>query len=171
MNKEDQINYLADRGFVVIPLNGKRPIIKGWQTLDIESGRSKTTRFFNSNSDINLGILTGIPSSIVVIDIDLRENGISNWLDIVSDRDMEDTFVVKTGSGGYHIYYQYDHRLSMCRKITGVGIDFKSNGGQVVAPGSIHPDTGNVYTICYGFHGGEMVIAKFPEFLIEMFSK
>lgn len=165
-----QIHYLVDNEFVVTPLSGKKPLLKEWQTFNLEDSRKAAIDKVKRGSANNIGILTGKKSGIVVIDIDKRENGINNWLNMIKDNKMEETFVVETGSGGYHIYYQYDERLSSCRKLTGIGIDFKSDGGQVVAPGSTHSDTGRLYTISYGYKNDTIILAKFPEFLISTFS-
>ncbi len=163
-------NYLVDNDFVVAPLRGKKPLLKGWQNFSLEDSRKATIEEIRKGNADNMGIVTGKSSEIVVVDIDIRENGINNWLGLIEGHQMEETFVVETGSGGYHIYYQYDPRLSSCRKITGWGIDFKSDGGQVVAPGSIHPDTGRLYTISYGYVNDIISIATFPEFLVSIFA-
>lgn len=166
----DRTNYFVDNRFAVTPLQGKKPILKGWQNYRLEDSRNVTVEALQKGRADNFGILTGKMSGIVVVDIDIRENGISNWLEMIQGYQMEETFVVETGSGGYHIYYQYDPRLSSSRKLTGLGIDFKSDGGQVVAPGSIHPDTGKIYTVGLGYVNDMIVIAAFPEFLMSTFS-
>src|SRR4030042_1828112 len=163
-------HYFVDNGFAVTPLQGKKPILKGWQNYSLEDSRNDTISALQRGKADNFGIITGTISGIVVVDIDLRENGIDNWLNMIQGHQMEETFIVETGSGGYHIYYQYDPRLSSSRKLPGLGIDFKSDGGQVVAPGSVHPDTGNIYTVGLGYVNDMIVIAAFPEFLIPIFS-
>ena len=159
-----RVNYLVDNQFVVTPLSGKKPLLKGWQNFSLEDSRKASIEALQKGTADNIGIVTGRSSGIVVVDIDIRENGINNWFKLIEGRILEETFVIETGSGGYHIYYQYDPRLSSCRKITGLGIDFKSDGGQVVAPGSIHPDTRNLYTISYGYVDDNIILANFPEF-------
>lgn len=164
-----RVNYFVDNNFVVTPLAGKKPLLRDWQNFSLEDSRKNTIDKIQKGAADNFGIVTGKTSSIVVVDIDIRENGIENWFKLIEGRQMEETFVVETGSGGYHIYYNYDPRLSSCRKLTGWGIDFKSDGGQVVAPGSTHPDTGKIYTVGLGYVDDNMIIAQFPEFLIPVF--
>ena len=57
--------------------------------------------------------------------------------------------VVKTGSGGYHIYCKlpenYDYKLLRKALKDIPGVDFKKKGGYVVAESSRHPD-GEFYT-------------------------
>ena len=87
----------------------------------------------------NVGIATGVPSGIVVFDIDPRNGG------DVSDEQLRKEFPaafaelleVRTGSGGAHLYFE-------CRSPTPSranirpGIDVKADGGYVVAPPSLH---------------------------------
>jgi len=63
-----------------------------------------------------------------------------------------DTFTVKTGSGGYHLFFRVSlaEGLVIVANLTKqgfIGIDSKHHGGYVVGPGSTHPDTGGVYQI------------------------
>lgn len=60
--------------------------------------------------------------------------------------DLADYPRVETGSGGYHIYMAKPAMLSVKDSLPEYpGIEYKSFGRQVVAPGSIHPDTGRHY--------------------------
>jgi hypothetical protein len=50
------------------------------------------------------------------------------------------------GDGGRHIYFRKPTALRIRGRLEGYeGIDFKSKGGFVLAPGSIHPETGGIY--------------------------
>ncbi|GAA3962854.1 hypothetical protein Aau02nite_81820 [Amorphoplanes auranticolor] len=88
-----------------------------------------------------LAIRTGTASGLAVVDIDPRNGGRP-----IAEL-MPPTRCVRSGSGGWHLYYRHpggtlaanlDHRGHP-------GIDIKADGGYVVAPPSIHPDTGIVY--------------------------
>lgn len=171
MSKESEVakyvRFMHSIGFTVLPLAGKRPIISAWQSVKHEDSLNLTL----SKNPNNYGILTGKASNVVVIDIDKRNKGVEKWLEIIGDNIIEETFTVETGSGGYHIYYQYDNRLSHTRNNVYPGIDFRSEGGQVVGPGSKHPDTGKVYSVVYGYRRDIAVVAVMPEFLVDIFSK
>lgn len=93
-----------------------------------------------------------IADGVVVVDIDPR-NGASP--EVINAFDMEfgtDLLAnprrVRTGSGGYHIFFAVPPGT---RFVNGLkefpGIEFKGVGRQVVAAGSIHPDTGKPYVI------------------------
>jgi replicative DNA helicase Mcm len=96
----------------------------------------------------NYAIIMGITSGVFVIDIDsagLIHKLFTNW-----EKVLENNYVVQTGSGSYHIYFQYDPSITTKRldnPSTGEHIDIQSQGTYVIGPGSIHPDTGEEYKI------------------------
>ena len=163
------LTYLSF-GFVPIGLNGKRPLLGGWQN----TPRDKALELIATNSKAgkinNVGILAGKASGVVVVDVDLRENGIEQWHKMAKDKGLPETFTVLTGSGGYHYYFLYDERMSLLgnTKLIGLGIDFKTDGGQLVAPGSIHPDTKKIYAVQAGYKDGKPLIARMPNWLFEL---
>lgn len=74
-----------------------------------------------------------------------KGNPLERLLDDCS-MDLADYPRVETGSGGYHIYMAKPATLSVKDSLPEYpGIEYKSLGRQVVAPGSIHPDTGRHY--------------------------
>jgi hypothetical protein len=86
-----------------------------------------------------LAVRTGTAAGVVVVDIDPRNGG-----QVVPEL-MPPTRAVRTGSGGWHLYYTHPGR-PLAAKVTGLpGVDIKTDGGYVVAPPSVHPDTGRPY--------------------------
>jgi hypothetical protein len=87
-----------------------------------------------------LAVRTGAPSGVVVVDIDPRHGG------RVDPDLMPPTACVRTGSGGWHLYYRHPGQPVPSRPLPGrAGVDIKGDGGYVVAPPSAHPDTGRPY--------------------------
>ncbi|MDG4790015.1 bifunctional DNA primase/polymerase [Micromonospora sp. WMMD1102] len=87
-----------------------------------------------------LAVRTGAVSGLVVVDIDPRHGG------RLVPALMPPTAAVATGSGGWHLYYRHPGTPVLSRPLPGrTGIDIKADGGYVVAPPSIHPDTGRPY--------------------------
>lgn len=93
-----------------------------------------------------LAIRTGAVSNLVVIDVDPPE-GLQTLSNMKAHGVIRETAAVRTGSGGWHLYYQHPGGkvLSGAGK-AGPKVDVKADGGYVVAPPSIHPRTGRPYT-------------------------
>ena len=130
-------------GFVVIPLNDKKPILKQWNKL------LKTPEHFYIFENRNIGILTGHVSGITVLDIDIKDDGLKIWSNISSSYPDIVTPMVKTPSGGIHLYFRYNKNLhSFSRfKLRGhsIGWDLLNNERQVVAPPSMNYITKKKY--------------------------
>lgn len=117
----------------------------------------------------NLAIACG-QSKLAIIDIDPRNGGSfkenEDYFSVFSQNGTEykvpKTRVVKTGGGGYHLYYS--GALKLPGKLD-VGIDFKSNGGYVLAPPSIH-ETGNTYQLLKDY-----LVVPFPQYLLDSTQK
>jgi hypothetical protein len=87
-----------------------------------------------------LAVRTGAPSGLVVVDIDPRHGG------RVDPTLMPPTLAAATGGGGWHLYYHHPATPVLSRALPGRdGVDIKADGGYVVLPPSIHPDTGRAY--------------------------
>ena len=152
---------LVQAGFELIPLHrwdkvtvskksnktrprGKSPVSNDW-----------TTRFVDPNQTLkhvkqggNAGVR--LRASELVIDIDPRNlsNGLKTARKALMKLGVDPKHypVVKTGSGGMHIYMEKPADVPLLDHLPGYpGIEFKSRGRQVVAPGSIHPN-GTAYT-------------------------
>lgn len=134
----------ASMGLSVIPLNGKVPMFKNWPevaTTDPET----IERWFLQNPDANLGIATGKKSGVFVVDIDPRHGGGDTWDHELAMHAIPDTWHDLTGGGGTHVWFKYPNfAVKSCAGIL-PGIDIRGDGGQVVAPPSVHPDTHKLY--------------------------
>jgi hypothetical protein len=88
-----------------------------------------------------LAIRTGQAADLAVVDIDPRNGGT-----VLPDL-MPPTRCVRTGSGGWHLYYRHPGGI-LARNLDKhghPGIDLKADGGYVVAPPSVHHGTGQPY--------------------------
>lgn len=161
---------LIDAGFDLIPLNGvsKEPLNKDW-----------TNRKYNPERvaarAVKLGSNVGVRlrSDQLVIDVDPRNGGDQGFEDLCFDLglDTSDWPRVITGSGGTHYYLAKNPTIAVRNGVAQYpGVEFKSQGRQVVAPGSTHPDTGKPY-----FHDasspGFAEVRSAPDKLIELIAK
>ena len=88
----------------------------------------------------NIGIVTGRPSGLIVIDIDPRHGGVESMQQLVRQHGpLPSGPRVRTGSGGWHlIYAQPDREIRNSVNRVGPGIDVRGAGGYVIAPPSLH---------------------------------
>jgi len=129
-------------GFCLIRPKDKRPFEPSWQSTPYSIGDKK----FNSHleSGGNYGVISGI-NGIVVLDVDEVERFKSK----VDYKKFPNTFRVRTGGGGYHLYFTSpdikDKIVLKAADGTHIG-ELQAGGAQVVGPGCIHP-SGNTYDI------------------------
>lgn len=148
---------LHELGAAIIPLNGKRPTSAAWQKITHAETCDEAVAHAEQG---NIGMVCGEASGIDVIDIDSADPD-----QTVRDLGLDDvvTPIVRTGSGGLHLYFKHARGLKNRAKVD-PGVDIRTTGGQVVLPGSIHPDTGKPYE---WIRGPETPLAPFPPHLLE----
>lgn len=98
----------------------------------------------------NYGVFTGKSNSIVVVDLDFYKGANAKWVETFGDDYVKDidTFSVRTGRGGFHLYFTYDPQIKATQSAE-FSIDIKNDGGYVVGPYSkiIKDGTTMEYTI------------------------
>lgn len=142
--------FLRDASFIA--LEGKKPINANWTTdlnvrLDLDAVQQRL-----AGGD-NVGVVLG--ERDLVLDIDPRNFPADqdSWSKLKADLDTDfaDFPTVKTGSGGWHIYMRLPSGAGRLKGDLGGdgygGVELKFLGRQVVAPGSIHPVTGDRYVV------------------------
>jgi len=81
----------------------------------------------------SFGMPTGELSRIVVVDVDMDQ---IEEAEAILGIHLHSSMMVKTISGGTHIYYKWDSELRNTVKLEGAPIDFRGDGGFVVIPSS-----------------------------------
>jgi hypothetical protein len=123
---------------------GKRPLNIGWQhEATCEPGAVEALR---SNPRINVGILCGSASDLLVLDVDPDKGGNDSLAKLESELGLlPESYTVETGGGGTHRYFK--HPLLVLRNAVSFlpGLDIRTTGGLVIAPGSLH-QSGRKYT-------------------------
>ncbi len=150
---------LSGKGFSLIPVTGKRPLEQGWQQW-CERRRSFNPDDFKGH---NAAVATGPASGILVLDLDdIRIFAVEATK---QGRDLPATYQVETGSGNLHYYYSYPNngKPYTNRSFKKEGFDIRGLGGCVVAPGSIHPDTGKPYKVY-----ADLPIVEAPKWLKDL---
>ncbi len=143
--------------FSIIPLHldltdpgkCKKPVEKEWNISCWKKSSFEYEKYFGRNA----GIACGTASRVIVVDIDDHQE-FAKWCEkenVVIDRIQ--TFTVKSGGKSLHLYFKYPNERGVVYGNKSIStsdkhtiFDIKGMGGQVVAPGSIHPN-GKMYTI------------------------
>ncbi len=145
------VEGLIRAGLTLIPLHrwnaidargrqrGKSPLDPAWQAKDYDS-REVLERA--RRAGLNVGVR--LPPNWVVLDVDPRNfpEGRDTLAELVRDAglDLSQAPHVRTGSGGHHYYFRKPADVQLLDSLEDYpGLEFKSHGRQVVAPGSIHP--------------------------------
>jgi putative DNA primase/helicase len=135
-------------GLSVIPLEGKRPAVAWKEYQERRADNSELWEWFDGRTDRNLGIVTGeVSGRLLVVDWD-DEALYADWC--AHHPRLAKTRIAVTGRGGHHTYYRLqnggDALTTQAFTWQGKhGGEIRYNGGQVVAPPSVHPDTGQAY--------------------------
>lgn len=137
----------AKLGLCVIPLHvrEKKPMFANWPEV-ATTDQSLISRWWHQTPQANVGIATGKKSGIFVLDVDPEKGGRESYEDLVLKYGrFPDTWQQITGSKGFHLFFRYP--AFPVHNAAGIlpGIDIRGDGGQVVAPPSIHPVTGAAY--------------------------
>lgn len=141
----------ASIGWPVFPLwpKSKKPMTKHGckdATTDVEQVKN----WWINKPDANIAIATG--NGLCVMDVDdkpdkhpvLGSDMLREWE--LEHGEISETTCAKSGTGGMHYYFDVGNvHISGCQSDT-IFIDLRCDDNYIVAPPSIHPDTGLPYT-------------------------
>jgi len=148
---EHALEYLR-RGWSPVPLaRGTKGPPAGFTLAPYLAGKSRLTEaeaavWWAEGSEYGVGIVTGRPSGLVVIDVDPRNGGdIRAVRERLGDGPLH---VVQSGGGGWHIYCRLPDGLACPKGKTDMpGVDRLGDRGIVVAPPSVHPSGDPYYVL------------------------
>lgn len=152
-----QLDAFNGQEFALIPLHrphdrrdgkavGKAPMRSNWRiAAPMSVDEAKEHMEIGGG---NVGVR--LARSQLVVDVDPRNFALGgDSLDLLQNRlgiDFDSFPVVETGGGGRHIYMLKPPETEVVGQLREFpGVEFKTEGRQVVAPGSVHPDTGRGY--------------------------
>jgi hypothetical protein len=145
MHYQEYGEPLANLGYDVTPLEGKKPFLQGWQK------RPEAAKDFSRHGGANVGVLTGGAHNIIAVDIDVRDESAAKRL--------RDLAIERLGNAPERIgcapktllTYRCTEQVKKVKggifEINGVdaNVEVLADGQQFVAAG-IHPDTQQPYT-------------------------
>lgn len=125
-------------GWSVIPVQPRSKIpMVSWTQYQFSRPSAQTlAAWFNHDCPVNIGVVTGKVSNIIVLDVDDPN--------AVQGKQLPPTPCSRSGGGGLHYFFKWPGFTvkNFTRKIPGV--DLRGDGGFVVLPESFHA-SGNVY--------------------------
>jgi hypothetical protein len=162
------VDYLA-LGWSVLPFRArsKRPAVAWTDYQHRRSTGVEIRRWFAQIPDANVGIVTGMISGLVVLDIDPNKGGDTSLAQLErAHGPLPHTVEAITGGGGRHVYFA--HPGGLVRNKVGLlpGIDLRGDGGCVVAPPSLH-QSGQHYLWLRGHEPGQCNLAPLPLWLLQ----
>lgn len=139
----------AALGWSVFPLGTRSKIPKKGShgLLDATSDAETVRAWWSETPTANIGLNVG-RSGLVCVDVDPRHDGDATWSELVSElgEEVSRTVASATGGGGSHFLYRRNGKhVRSVDGALGPGVDTKSEGGYIVLPPSVHPDTGRAY--------------------------
>jgi len=148
----------VSKGCCVIPIKKgtKEPLIEWKEYQGRIPTEDELVKWFE-NTDNQLGIVTGcVSDNLFVLDFD-GENFEQSFLEFLTRfPKFQDSFLVRSGSGKYHIYGKCAYFDEFFKEFTkrikqypNGHVELRVNGHQTLAPPSIHP-SGNHYEVLYG---------------------
>lgn len=152
MSEEGGLSYLgklavdyARMGLAVFPCkpHGKAPNCRHGVN-DWTCDQERIAAYWRENPSDNIGIACGQPSKgLLVIDLDVSETkdgreALKQWE--AANGDLPDTAIAITGTGGRHYFFRTDRTNIHPSVNQQLGVDIRSDGSYVVAPGSVHPN-------------------------------
>tara|TARA_B100002051_G_scaffold276444_1_gene324582 strand:- start:2827 stop:3711 length:885 start_codon:yes stop_codon:yes gene_type:complete len=166
LSDEDCFDMYTALNFVYVKAKktDKRPIFSGWTESTLEDNE------IFELSKYNIAIATGLKSNIIVVDVDVKDEGVDYFKKLCTANNFNYgnyTLCAQTPSGGLHLYFTYEDipNSVRLRKRDGtlVGIDIRSTGGCVIAPPSSY-EKGSYKFVCV------KEPQKCPEFLLSLFT-
>ncbi len=136
MNKLQSAIKYANSGYSVLPMNGKRPLIKFKNHPPLSADQIK--HYWSRWTDANVALRT---VDFFVVDIDTKQghhaDGISSAKQLVKDGYLTPTLEQRTASGGRQLFYKKPQGVELKQVIglrTGIDIKARINNYVLVPP-------------------------------------
>jgi hypothetical protein len=183
LTNREHARKMIDLGYRIAPIQRGRKYpagIDAWQDMDLERMEAEFDNWWPEGTTNGIGWVMGPQLNgmfVWAVDLDRHDpeqDGVANWKAVRQEHgSVPNTTISRTGGGGIHLVFaappDCDIRNFQVKpaKIA-PGIDVRGEGGQIVVPPSVHPDTGEFYRWGEGRAPWETAPAMAPDWLIEM---
>lgn len=162
---------LALHGFRVHPAVAKRPVLTGWEAL-ATTDPSRVVSLFSDERTRQIGIATG--GGLFIFDLDLYKTDGADTARKLEEQHgpLPRTVTAVTGNGGRQYYFRAPEGVQIITK-RGIlpGADVRGEGGNAIAPPSVHHESGKPYGWLPGCSPDEVSVAMAPAWLVELVRK
>lgn len=149
---------------------GKHPLTKSG-CKDATISEEQLSLWFNKWPEANIGIATGHESGLAVLDVDPRHDGDNSLRSLERQfAPLPKTVCALTGGGGQHFFFIYPETTVKNAADILPGLDFRGDGGYVVAPPSMH-QSGRSYQWDSDGDPDEVELSPIPPWLLNLLSK
>jgi putative DNA primase/helicase len=159
----------ARRGWAVFPITpGQKapPATKNGHN-DATVNLELIERWWSREPNYNIGIATGSPSGIWVLDVD-GDAGEEALAGLVASHSLLPATVEAQTRRGRHIFFRHPGQKIQCSAGSlGRKLDVRGDGGYIVGAPSTHPDGGN-YAWDVDHHPDEVQVADAPDWLLDL---
>ena len=129
----DRARAMAEAGFPVFPLMwNKRPLRGSRGHKDATRDVEKLGELFRHGGARSIGIPMGIPSGLMVVDVDPRNGGDVWETHALAAGLFAGALLVATPSGGRHYYFRYAPLTRCSNGRIALGVDVKTEGGYAI---------------------------------------
>ncbi len=131
-------NGACDCGIPNCSSPGKHPMIQNWGNNASKDPR-QIAEWWDENPNANIGIPTGEPSGLFVLDVDFGNGGQESFEGLsLTKKELEGAMKIETGNG-FHLYFRKPAGRSVPSRVKILpGIDIRCDGGYVLADRSNH---------------------------------
>lgn len=173
----------ARHGWPVFPLRprGKEPLgaLAPHGFKDASRDPDVVVRWWEQYPEANIGVPTGRAINAWVLDLDCKNGarGLETYEHLSSERAVRETLQQITGSGGKQLFFAipgFDVPCLGQQRTAAVGLDgcdVKGEGGYVVVPPSIHPNTGREYAWDGLKEFDEQAVLDAPQVVLDALAK
>jgi putative DNA primase/helicase len=137
------VRYALD-GLAVFPCARKKPLTGEGGFKNATCDAAKIHQWWSEHPDAQVALATGEINHLFVLDVDGAEGERA-----AEKLGLPETFTVETRPGRYQFWFsQPDGARGKCSAgVLGPQLDVRSDGGYIIAPPSIHHETGKPYQI------------------------
>jgi hypothetical protein len=143
----------ASWGWAVFPLQGKTPFPKTHGHKDATIDYKQIRAWWRKWPNANIGIACDDRTGPIVVDVDMPKSDKEKpGQTLLRELAIPETSIVTTSPGKMHLYFAepledvtIGRIIRVTRDKVKYSMDILGSGGYVVAPPSIHPETGKPY--------------------------